>query len=155
VRLTLDRRPAVPAFPFAPVASLFLDPVDSDLCAFLEEVHALIQEFPSLVDAVEKDLDAHGLRKKAVRAADAEWVASRTPRLPGMPKPAHASDNPLVLRDGRPRTPGYVVLVALLLRGYSGAGFKSADVTCACVTVRLRRETATAATPNEPSQAAA
>jgi IS5 family transposase len=34
-----------------------------------------------------------------------------------------------VLQQGRPRTSAYIVLVALLLRGYSGAGFKSADVT--------------------------
>lgn len=129
--MTRNRRPGVPASPFSPVTPLFLDPVDSDLCAFLEEVHALIQEFPSLVEAVEKDLDAHGLRKKVVRAADAEWLASRTPLLPGMAEPAHEPNAPLALMGGRPRTPGYVVLVAVLLRGYSGAGFKSADVTSA------------------------
>jgi len=37
------------------------------------------------------------------------------------------------LMQGRPRTSGYVVLIALLLRGYSGAGFKSADVTSTMV----------------------
>lgn len=126
-----DRGPAVPASPFAPIVPLFLDPVDSDLCAFLEGVHALIQEFQSLVASVDKDLDALGLRKKALRVADAQWCADRTARLPGMPEPAHDPDKPLVLMEGRPRTPGYVVLVALLLRGYSGAGFKSADVTSA------------------------
>jgi IS5 family transposase len=123
----------VPASPFSPIAPLFLEPVDSDLCAFIEEVHALVQESPSLIEAVEKDLDGHGLRKKAVRVADAEWFANRTPQMPGMTEPAHAPDKPLVLLEGRPRTPGYVVLVALLLRGYSGAGFKSADVTSAMV----------------------
>lgn len=125
--------PRVPASPFSPITSLFLDPVNSDLYAFLEEVHALIKQFPSLVEAVEKDLDAHGLRKKAVRVADAEWLANRTLHLPGMPEPAQNPDKSLVLMKGRPRTSGFVALTALLLRGYSGAGFKSADVTSAMV----------------------
>lgn len=128
-----DRGSTVPASPFSPITPLFLKPVDSDLYAFLEEVHALIQQFPSLVEAVDKDLDAHGLRKKAMRVADAKWLANRTPHLFGMPEPAQDPDKPLVLTRGRPRTSGYVVLIALLLRGYSGAGFKSADVTSAMV----------------------
>jgi len=127
--LARNSSPEVPASPFSPITPLFLEPVDSDLYAFLEEAHALIQQSPSLVEAVEKDLDAHGLRKKAVRVADAEWLEERTPQLPGLPEPAHESDKPLRLEQGRPRTSGYVVLIALLLRGYWGSGFKSADVT--------------------------
>lgn len=121
--------PEVPASPFSPITPLFLEPVDSDLCAFLGDAHALIQQSPLLVEAAEKDLDAHGLRKKAVRIADAEWLATRTPQLPGLPEPAQESDKPLRLEQGRPRTSGYVVLIVLLLRGYWGSGFKSADVT--------------------------
>ena len=101
------------------------------LYAFLEEAHALIQQFPSLVDAVETDLDAYGLRKKVIRVSDAEWLANRTLHLPDMPEPAQEPDKPLVLCQGRPRTSGYVVLIALLLRDYWGAGFKSVDATCA------------------------
>jgi IS5 family transposase len=129
VFMTPSPRPKVPRFPFSPIVPLFLVPVDSELHAFLEEVHALIQSAPSLVDAVQKDLDAHGLRKKAVREADKEWIANQTPNLPGLPEPDQEPDKPLMLGQGRPRTSGYVVLVALLLRGYWGAGFKSADVT--------------------------
>lgn len=126
-------RSAVPSSPFFPIALVFLAIVDSELCAFLGEAHALIQETPTLVAAVDRDLDAHALRKKAVRVADAQWLADRTPRLPGLPAPAEEPAQPLVLLEGRPRTPAYVVLIALLLRGYSGAGFKSADVTAAMV----------------------
>ena len=129
--LTCNHGPAVPASPFSTIVPLFLDPVDSDLRAFLEEAHLLIQEFPPLLQAVEKDLDAHALRKKTVRVADAQWLANRTLSLPGVPEPAKEPDHPLVLNQGRPRTPAYVVLVALLLRGYCGAGFKSAEVTSA------------------------
>ncbi len=122
----------VPASPFSPISQLFLvPPGDSDLRAFLGEAHTLIEASPRLVDAVETDLDRHALRKKAARVADARWLAKRTAPLPGLPEPAGDVDPPLLLQQGRPRTPAYVVLVALLLRGYSGAGFKSGDVTCA------------------------
>jgi Transposase DDE domain len=127
--LTHDHAPALLASPFSPITPLFLDAVDSDLRAFLEEAHALILEFPSLLQAVEKDLDAHGLRKKAVREADAQWLANQTLPLPGVTAPAKETPSPRVLNPGRPRTPAYVALIALLLRGYSGAGFKSAEVT--------------------------
>jgi len=126
--VTRSRNPEVPLFPFSPITPLFLDAVESDLHAFLKEVHAIIDSARSLVDAVEKDLDAHGLGKKAVRVADKEWLKDQTSNLPGMPKPAQEPETPLVLGQGRPRTSSYVVLVALFLRGYWGAGFKSADV---------------------------
>jgi len=48
--------PKVPNSPFAPIVPLFIETVDSDLFFFLEEVHNLIQQFPALLDAVEKDL---------------------------------------------------------------------------------------------------
>lgn len=131
--MTRHRDPQVPPSPFSPITPLFLDPVDSDLYAFLKEAHALIQKFPCLVAAVEKDLDAHGLRKKAVRVADARWLANRTLALPNMPGPAQDPDRALVLMRGRPRTLGLVVLIGLVLRGYSGAGFKCAEVTSAMV----------------------
>ena len=127
--MTRSRLPEVPPSPFFPITSLFLEPVDSALHDFLVEAHALIESAPSVVGAVEKDLDAHGLRKKAVREADKEWLEDRTLNLPRMPEPAKEPDKPPVLGQGRPRTSGYVVLTAMLLRGYWGAGFKSVDVT--------------------------
>ena len=87
VRLTRNDRPTLPTSPFAPITSLFLVPGDSDLHAMLIEAHALIEECPRLVMAVEEDLDRHALRKKAARVADAQWEASRTALLPGMPEP--------------------------------------------------------------------
>jgi len=131
--MAVDYRPAVPVFPFSPITPLFLGPVDSDLRVFLDEAHSLIQGEPSLVEAVEKDLDAHGLRKKAMRVDDTQWLAQQTQNLHGIPESVREPDKPLVLRQGRPRTPGYVVLIALLLRGYFGAGFKSADVASSMV----------------------
>lgn len=127
--MTPNRDQAVPTSPFTPISSLFLAPADSDLYAFLDESHALFRQFPSLIDDVEKDLDAHALRKKAVRVADAEWFANRMPYLPDMPVACQVPDKPMVLLQGRPRTSGFLVLIAMLLRGHSGAGFKSAEVT--------------------------
>jgi hypothetical protein len=106
---------------------LFLAPADSDLQAFLEEAHSLILGCPSLVAAVERDLDQHGLRKKEIRVADAKWNAGRT--LPLVAQDLAEKAVPLELGLGRARTPGYVVLMGLLLRGFFGAGFKTQDVT--------------------------
>ena len=102
VFLISNRHPKVPHVPFAPIVPLFLEPVDSELYAFLKEVHTLIETAPSLVDAVEKDLDAHGLRKKEGRLADKEWLANQTPTLSGLPEPDQAPDKPLTLGRGRP-----------------------------------------------------
>ena len=119
-----------PPSPFGTVPQLFLWAADSDLRDFLEEVHQLIVGCPALVARVEEDLDAHGKGKKAIRLADEEWRRRRTEPLPGSEKaPAEVDTTKLVLEQGRPRTPAYVVIVALLLRGYFGAGFKSCDST--------------------------
>lgn len=127
--MTGIRSPKVPTSPFAPILPLFLATADSELFALLQEVHALVQDAPSLLVAIENDLDAHALQKKAARVADARWYANRTRLLPGTPEPAKDPVQPLALEQGRARTSAYVVLVALMLRGYFGAGFKSIDVT--------------------------
>jgi hypothetical protein len=130
VLVSRDPLPAVPRSPFAPVPTLFLTPADSDLRELLEQAHALIESCPTLIDLVEADLDAHALRKKALRVADGQWLSSRNLPLPGVVSDSSAPPSkPLVLLPGRPRTPGYVVLMSLLLRGYLGAGFKACEST--------------------------
>ena len=103
--MAVNSLPTVPATPFTPITPMFLSTVDSDLHAFLEESHRLIQAKPSLVEAVDKDLDAHALHKKAMRVADARWLDEQTRMLPGIPEPSLKPDDPRVLRQGRPRTP--------------------------------------------------
>src|SRR5277367_4157171 len=122
--------PILPMAPFDPVGLLFLAaPVESDLLMFLQEAHRFVAAFPSLVALVEADLDAHGCRKKAVRLADAAWIAARTAALHGMASEAGVIDpTQLKLQQGRERTPAYVVLMAVLLRGYFAAGFKASQV---------------------------
>jgi hypothetical protein len=123
--------PPIPQMaPFAPVGLLFLAaPVESDLLMFVQEAHRLVAAFPSLVALVAADLDAHGCRKKAVRLADTAWIAARTAALPGIASEAGVIDPAqLRLQQGRERTPAYVVLMAVLLRGYFAAGFKACNV---------------------------
>jgi len=118
----------LPTSPFSPVPVLFLAPADSDLMLFLREAHGLVEGCPALVADVEADLDAHARNKKAVRVADQAWVAAHTSTLPGLTSEAAAVDpSQLILAQGRPRTPAYVVLMVVLLRGYFGAGFKSCE----------------------------
>ena len=120
----------LPAAPFDPIPLLLLAaPIESDLLVFLEEAHRFVSAFPSLVALVEADLDAHGRRKKALRLADATWRAAHTAPLPGATsEPAKINPARLKLQQGRERTPAYVVLMALLLRGYFAAGFKASQV---------------------------
>jgi hypothetical protein len=109
----------LPTMPFAALPLLFLVPGDSDLLAVLREAHGLLAAFPGLIRSAEADLDAHGCRKKGLRMADAAWQAGRTAPLPGHADAPIAIDPAtLKLAQGRPRTPAYVVLIALLLRGY-------------------------------------
>jgi hypothetical protein len=120
----------LPAAPFDPLPLLLLTvPLESDLLVFLEEAHRFVSAFPSLVALVEGDLDAHGRRKKALRLADAAWREAHTAVLSGATsEPAVIDPAQLKLQQGRERTPAYVVLMALLLRGYFAAGFKAIQV---------------------------
>lgn len=120
----------IPTSPFASLPTLMLFTPDSDLSIFLGEVHRLAERAPALLSAIDCDLDAHGRRKKALRLADAHWERSRSGTLPTHhAEPPNFDPDRLALAEGRPRTPAYVVLFALLLRGYFGAGFKSCDAT--------------------------
>ena len=120
----------LPSAPFDPIPLLLLvAPIESDLLVFLEEAHRFVSAFPSLVARVEADLDAHGRRKKALRLADAAWREVHTAPLPGVTsEPAEIDPARLKLQQGRERTPAYVVLMAVLLRGYFAAGFKAIQV---------------------------
>ncbi len=109
---------------------LFLAAPDSDLMMFLREAHGLVAGFPALLAHVEADLDAHARNKKALRLADKAWAGAQAAALPGYTtEPTVFDPASLILAQGRPRTPAYVVLMAVLLRGYFWAGFKACDAT--------------------------
>jgi len=107
-----------PRSPFVTVPWLFLAAPDSDLLTYLEEVHRLVAAAPTLLSLVDADLDAHGKAKKAMRLDDAEWLRRQTATLRCVEETATPSDpEKLALAQGRPRTPAYIVLFALMLRG--------------------------------------
>ena len=108
---------------------LLLSPTDSQLRQVLEEAHRLVVRSPTILALIKADLDAHGLRKKALRVADRAWRYARERALPGMETASAFTETELTLGQGRTRTSAYVVFVALMLRGYFGEGFKARDVT--------------------------
>ena len=115
--------------PFSPVSLMFVAPPDSELFAFLQEAHRLVEREPQVLERIDADLDRHGQEKKALRLEDAAWRQARTLGLPTLPwEPARPEAEGLVLEGGRPRTPAYVVFMFLIGRGYHG-GFKSAEAT--------------------------
>lgn len=119
----------VPAVPFAPVPLLWLaPPEDSELLACLLEAHRVVAAFPTILDAIDANLDLHGQRKKAERVADAQWIEAQRQRFPEIPCPpvTMPAAESLLLEVGRPRTPAYVVYIFLAGRGFFG-GFKSAE----------------------------
>jgi IS5 family transposase len=130
----------IPDRPFAPIPVLWLEPIQSDLLRFLEEAHAAALANPELLDLVDKDLDAHGLAKKALRIADKCWVQARQLHLGSLlGQPVPIDPGTLRLGPGRPRTPAYLVYMALLLRGFCGEGYKARGAE------RLRHESITLA----------
>ncbi|MFZ2956449.1 MAG: hypothetical protein WA705_06130 [Candidatus Ozemobacteraceae bacterium] len=119
----------VPTAPFAPAPLLFLEPPESEFFMFLEEAHRLVAKNPTILDAIDADLDLHGQRKKAMRIQDVQWNEAKTQPLPTIDRlPANVVAESLILGAGRPRTNAYVVYLFLVGRGFLG-GFKSADAT--------------------------
>jgi len=120
----------VPIAPFAPALLLFLETAsDSEFFAFLQEAHRLVAGNPTILDAIDADLDLHGQRKKALRIQDAQWIEAKNKPLPTIDRsPTTVVAESLVLSMGRPRTSAYMVYLFLAGRGFFG-GFKSADAT--------------------------
>lgn len=120
----------VPVTPFAPVPLLFLEaPENSEFFTLLQESHRLVVSNPTILAAIDADLDLHGQRKKALRIQDAQWEEARYQCLPTIEHdlPAVVAES-LILSTGRPRTSAYVVYQFLVGRGFFG-GFKSGEAT--------------------------
>jgi hypothetical protein len=112
---------SVPILPSQPLPRLFLTPVDSELHEFLLETHRIVQFEPAILQRIESDLDAYGLKKKLLREADRRFLEGQTPNLPSL-KIELRQVNPLrlELEVGRPRLDPYLVYLFLMLRGRFG-----------------------------------
>ncbi len=104
------------------VGNLFLPVPDTDFRDFLDEVLELGRFAPDIVEAIEKDLDGVAREKKRLRLADKRFLESQTDALPTMDiRERNILAAELSLAVGRPRLPGEVVYVFLMMRGFLGS----------------------------------
>jgi IS5 family transposase len=102
--------------------NLLLPVPDTDFRDYLDEVDELIRWAPGILDAIDKDLDAHAREKKFLRMEDRKFFESHTDDLPQMDiTERNILARELSLAVGRPRMSGYAVYVFLMLRGFLGS----------------------------------
>jgi len=88
---------------------------------FLNEIHQIARLEPSIVECIDEDLDLHAKKKKLLRLADAEFLASQTLDLPKLQLQLRELEiDKIELETGRPRTDAYIVYLFLMLRGFNG-----------------------------------
>ncbi len=117
----------VPSLPSQPLPRLFLMPVNTELHQFLIETHRIVGFEPAILERIESDLDAYGLKKKLLREADRRFLEGQTPDLMNLRMELRQIDpTKLELEIGRPRLEPYVVYLFLMLRGRLG-GCKDQD----------------------------
>jgi len=68
----------VPDLANRPRQLVFLTPLNSQLNDFLNEVHQIARLEPCIVERIDEDLDLHAKKKKLLRLADAQFLASRS-----------------------------------------------------------------------------
>jgi IS5 family transposase len=96
-------------------------PVNTELHQFLIEIHRVVEFAPAILEHIETDLDAYGLKKKLLREADRRFREGQTPDLSSLKIELRQIDAAkMELEIGRPRLESYVVYVFLMLRGRSG-----------------------------------
>jgi hypothetical protein len=111
----------VPDLANRPRQLVFLTPIDSQLNDFLNEIHQIALLEPSIVECIDEDLDLQAKKKKLLRLADAEFLASQTLDLPKLELQLRELQiDKIQLEIGRPRTDAYIVYLFLMLRGFNG-----------------------------------
>lgn len=117
----------VPLLPSQPLPRLFLMPLNTELHQFLVQTHRIVQFQPAILDRIEADLDAYGLKKKLLREADRRFCEGQTPDLSHLQIEVRQIDPAQrQLEVGRPRLDPYLVYLFLVLRGGLG-GCKDQD----------------------------
>ncbi len=104
------------------VGNLFLPLPDTDFRGYLDEIEELAKSAPGIIAAIEADLDVHARQEKKIRLEDKKYLASRAADLPKLDiKERNLLAEELHLAVGRPRMPGYVVYLFLMVRGFIGS----------------------------------
>jgi IS5 family transposase len=117
----------VPSLPSQPLPRLFLMPVNTELHQFLVQTHRIVEFEPAILQRIESDLNAYGLKKKLLREADRRFLEGQTPDLSHLRIELRQIDpTKMELEIGRPRLEPYVVYLFLMLRGRLG-GCKDQD----------------------------
>ena len=96
---------------------------ESELSALLSRALTLTDANPHLLDMIDKDLDAHGLKKKIVRVKDSFWVKAQGSLFCALDSDEDSWEENIRLGVGRPRMPAAMVYLFIMIRGYLG-GFK-------------------------------
>lgn len=113
-----------------PVGNLFFPVPDTEFHDFLEQTDELVKFAPEILEAIERDLDEYGKKKKKVRLADKQYAEEMTGELPDIQLDVYTvNDFDLSLGVGRPRMPAYLVCIFLMFRGKNGSVTKLKDVT--------------------------
>ena len=105
-----------------PLSNLILPVPDTDFRDFLDEVEELAGFAPQIIEAIEKELDAHAREKKKLRLEDRRFFEGRTADLPELDiEEENILAAELNLAVGRPRMPAYSVYVLVMIRGFLGS----------------------------------
>ena len=90
-----------------PLSNLILPVPDTDFRDFLDEVEELAGFAPQIIEAIEKELDAHAREKKKLRLEDRRFFEGRTADLPELDiEEENILAAELNLAVGRPRDAG-------------------------------------------------
>jgi len=112
------------------VGNLFFPVPDTEFHDFLLQIDELVEFAPEILEAIERDQDALGKKKKKARQTDKRFAQEMTGVLPGIQIEDYTvKDYELILETGRPRMPAYMVCVFLMMRGKDGSVTKKRDVT--------------------------
>ena len=104
------------------IDNLLLVSPKTEFSDYLEKIDELVEFAPEIITAINNDLDRNAKEKKRVRLADKEFYQSQTEDLPGYKSTGEIVEAiDLELGTGRPRMPGYLVYVFLMVRGYKAS----------------------------------
>lgn len=106
---------------FFPNFQLFAGFPVSDLADCIHECLAFLERHPELLDMIDADLDAYGLRKKAQRLQRQRESLATHPTLGLEDSEMTSGASEMTLSSGRPRTPSLVIFMFLVLRGRYGS----------------------------------
>ncbi|MDQ6963013.1 MAG: transposase [Mariprofundaceae bacterium] len=116
--------------PFKSHFVLISSAAESSFSKSLQEAHLLYVKNPSIEAHIVADQDAFAKQNKLIRLADKAWKQSRQPSLPCIEQAkTDCLPESIILADGRPRMPAFMVFVCVYIRGQLG-GIKSKSTQC-------------------------